>query len=395
VKCLSEELLNLIFELNAKCLQKLEDIDEETKEKNKHEYIIMKNYVQKKGFYIKELAKITNKPERIVRDMVRNIGFIRFKNKRLYVRKKYLDWTRLVVKDVIIFLNYPINKKMNRSINNVNSFTRKNRHIKNYKIILLNAVESEGLLLFPMELLNEMRVILKNASWGMCKYYFMELYEIFLKMYPELDYQSVQTDDKDLSEPDEIDTEEAFDEDEEQLETEIPINPRDLMEQNQKLNNELSESRAVCDFLTMQYDDLMVSMDNLKKVSSEQDFRKVFLAFNSIENNNVLDAFFIAKSTLDTLKSSGWEPFPPELKSILYIFDLFAEFFNRQALTTNYKLGEEVLITIENISNFEYKGQELKKGMEVLARVRSPAWYYQGRLISKASVLEIKGGGKE
>jgi hypothetical protein len=285
VKYLSEELLNLVYELNAKCLQKLEDLDEETKNKNNHEYIIMRNYVQKKGFYIKELAKITNKPEKVVREMVRNIGFIGFKNRRLYVRKNFLDWTRLVVKDVIIFLNYPINKKMNRSIDNVNSFTKKNRHIKNYKIILLNAVESEGLLLFPMELLNEMKVILKNASWGMGKYYFKELYEIFLKMYPELDYQSAQTDDKDLSEPDEIDTEEAFDEDAEQLEAEIYINPKDLMEQNQKLNNDLSESRAVCDFLTMQYDDLMVSMDNLKKISSEQDFKKVFLAFISIENN--------------------------------------------------------------------------------------------------------------
>ena len=81
MKYLSEELLNLVYELNAKCLQKLEDLDEETKNKNNHEYIIMRNYVQKKGFYIKELAKITNKPERIVRDMVRNIGFIRFKNK--------------------------------------------------------------------------------------------------------------------------------------------------------------------------------------------------------------------------------------------------------------------------------------------------------------------------
>jgi len=54
-----------------------------------------------------------------------------------------------------------------------------------------------------------------------------------------------------------------------------------------------------------------------------------------------------------------------------------------------------VSITLENVSDFEYKGQELKKGMEVLARVRSPAWYYKESLISKASVLEIKGGGKE
>ena len=392
---LSEELLNLVFELNAKCLTKLEDLDEETKKRNNGEYIIMRNYIQKNDFYTKELAKATNIPQEVVLDMVQSLGFIRFKNRRLYVQSKYLDRTRLLINDVIIFLNYPMNKKINRSIDNVNSFMKKKHQIKNYKIILLNAFESETLILFPVELLNEMKVILKNGSWGVCMYYFKELYKIYLNMYSELDYQSVQSDEMDLSEPNETDTEETLDDNVEQLESEISINPRDLIEQNQKLNDDLSESRAVCDFLTMQYDDLMVSMDNLKKVSNEQDFRKVFLAFNSIENNKVLDAFFIAKSTLDTLKNSGWEPSPPELKSILYIFDLFAEFFNRQALTTNYKLGEEVSITLESISNFEYKGQELKKGMEVLARVRSPAWYYKGSLITKASVLEIKRRGKE
>ncbi len=392
---LSEELLNLVFELNAKCLAKLEDLDEETKKRNNDEYIIMRNYVQKKDFYTKELAKATNIPREVVLDMVQSLGFIRFKNRRLYVQSKYLDWTRLFVNDVIIFFNYPMKKKINRSIDIVNSFMKKRNQIKNYKIILLNVFESEELLLFPMEVLNEMKVILKNASWGICMYYFKELYEIYLKNYPELKKQSVQTDDMVLSGSDETDSEEEFDDDIEQLETEISINQKDLIEQNQKLNEALSESRAVCDFLTMQYDDLMVSMNNLKKVSSEQHFRKVFLALNSIENNKVLDAFFIAKSTLDTLKSSGWETSPPELKSILYIFDLFAEFFSRQNLTTNYKLGEELSITLDNVANFEYKGQELKKGMKVLARVRSPAWYYKGSLITKASVLEIKGGGKE
>lgn len=57
-----------------------------------------------------------------------------------------------------------------------------------------------------------------------------------------------------------------------------------------------------------------------------------------------------------------------------------------------FKLGEVITITSDNVSNFEYNGQELKKGMEIFARVRSPAWYYKGSLITKASVIEIKGG---
>lgn len=395
MKCLSEELLNLVYELNAKCLQKLEVLDEETKERNATEYVIIKNYIQKKDYKTKDLAKVTNKPRGFIFEMVKNLGFIRFRNRKPYINKKNLDRFRSLIKDFIMFLNYPIDKELNNSIKKINSFMRRINPFKDFKIILINSFESAENKAFSSEIVDEIKLILKNASWAICKYFFQELFSIYLELHPELIGIIGRVKEIDLPEPKDSDTEEAFDEDAEQLEAEISINPRDLMEQNQKLNNELSESRAVCDFLTMQYDDLMVSMDNLKKVSTEQDFRKVFLAFNSIENNNVLDAFFIAKSTLDTLKSSGWEPFPPELKSILYIFDLFAEFFNRQALITNYKLGEEVLITIENISNFEYKGQELKKGMEVLARVRSPAWYYQGRLISKASVLEIKGGGKE
>ncbi len=395
MKCLSEELLNLVYELNAKCFQKLEVLDEETKERNATEYVIIKNYIQKKDYKTKDLAKVTNKPQGFIFEMVKNLGFIRFRNRKPYINKKNLDGFRSLTKDFIMFLNYPIDKELNNSIKKINSFMRKRNPFKNFKIILINAFESAENKAFSNEIVDEIKLILKNANWAICKYFFQELFSIYLELHPELIGIIVRAKKTDLHEPEDSDAEEAFDEDAEQLETEISINPRDLMEQNQKLNNELSESRAVCDFLTMQYDDLMVSMDNLKKVSSEQDFRKVFLAFNSIENNNVLDAFFIAKSTLDTLLSSGWEPFPPELKSILYIFDLFAEFFNRQTLTTNYKLGEEVLITIENIFNFEYKGQELKKGMEVLARVRSPAWYYKGSLISKASVLEIIDGGKE
>jgi len=393
VKCLSEELLELVYELNVKVLQKLEDLDEETKERNNNEYIIMRNYVQKKDFYTDDLIKATNKSPKVILKMVQNLGFIRLRNRRLYVQTKFLDWIRFMVNDVINFINYPMDKKMNRHIENINSFIKKRHQIKNYKIILVNVFESEEFLIFPTELLNEMKAILKDASWGICMYYFKGLYDIYLKFYPEFKKQSIEANGMELSEPEETDTEEALDEDAEQLDNEISIDQNDLIEQNQKLLDDLSESRAVCDFLTMQYDDLMVAMDNLKKTAREENFRKVFLAFNSIENNNVLDAFFIAKSTLGSLISSGWEPSPPELKSILYIFDLFTEFFNRQNLTTKYKLGEEVSITLDNVTNFEYKGQELIEGVEILARVRSPAWYYRGSLISKASVLEIKKGG--
>ncbi|HEC37406.1 MAG TPA: hypothetical protein ENI29_04160, partial [bacterium] len=65
---MSEELLNLVFELNAKCLTKLEDLDEETKKRNNGEYIIMRNYIQKNDFYTKELAKATNIPQEVVLD---------------------------------------------------------------------------------------------------------------------------------------------------------------------------------------------------------------------------------------------------------------------------------------------------------------------------------------
>lgn len=389
MKCLSKVLLNLTKKLNDKCLQKLEDIDEETKKRNNKEYIVMRNYIQKENFYTKDLAKATNLPQIIVREMLQSLGFVSFKNR---INSKYLDWIREFIKDFLIFFNYPLKGELNRHIENVNSFMKQSNQPKNYKIILLNALESEELLLFPQEITNDMMVIVKNASWGLIMYYFKELYESYINTFPELNYQKGKSVDVELNEPDDSVIEETFEEDAEEIESVSSLEIKTLIEQNQKLKIELNESRAVCDFLSMQYDDLKVSMENQKKISSEQNYFNVFRAFNSIENNKALDAFFIAKSTLDKLKSSGWVSSRIELKSILYIFDLFDNFFKKQNLTSKFKLGEVITITSDNVSNFEYNGQELKKGMEIFARVRSPAWYYKGSLITKASVIEIKGG---
>jgi len=389
VKCLSKVLLNLTKKLNDKCLQKLEDIDEETKKRNNKEYIVMRNYIQKENFYTKDLAKATNLPQIIVREMLQSLGFVSFKNR---INIKYLDWIREFIKDFLIFFNYPLKGELNRHIENVNSFMKQSNQPKNYKIILLNALESEELLLFPQEITNEMMVIVKNASWGLIMYYFKELYESYINTFPELNYQKEKSVDGELNEPDDSVVEETFEEDAEEIESVSSLEIKTLIEQNQKLKIELNESRAVCDFLSMQYDDFKVSMENQKKISSEQNYFNVFRAFNSIENNKALDAFFIAKSTLDKLKSSGWVSSRIELKSILYIFDLFDNFFKKQNLTSKFKLGDVITITSDNVSNFEYNGQELKKGMEIFARVRSPAWYYKRSLITKASVIEIKGG---
>ena len=382
-------LLNLTKKLNDKCLQKLEDIDEETKKRNNKEYIVMRNYIQKENFYTKDLAKATNLPQIIVREMLQSLGFVSFKNS---INSKYLDWIREFIKDFLIFFNYPLKGELNRHIENVNSFMKQSNQPKNYKIILLNALESEELLLFPQEITNDMMVIVKNASWGLIMYYFKELYESYINTFPELNYQKGKSVDVELNEPDDSVIEETFEEEAEEIESVSSLEIKTLIEQNQKLKIELNESRAVCDFLSMQYDDLKVSMENQKKISSEQNYFNVFRAFNSIENNKALDAFFIAKSTLDKLKSSGWVSSRIELKSILYIFDLFDNFFKKQNLTSKFKLGDVITITSDNVSNFEYNGQELKKEMEIFARVRSPAWYYKGSLITKASVIEIKGG---
>lgn len=395
MKCLSNELLTLVKDLNVKCLQKLEESDEESKNSYRNEYIVMRNYIQKKEYYVKDLVKATNLPEMSVRQMLKNLGFVQYKNRRIFVKRNYLNWVRRFVNDFRVFFNFPNNRNLNRSITAVNSFMKKRTHFKNYKIILLNVLETEESLLFPEKLVNDMKVILKNASWGVSKYYFKELYEIYLKTYPELNKVGGISDDLEFSEPDDSDAEESLEGDAGPLEGESTINLKDILEQNQRLNDELNESRAVSDFLSMQYDDLKITTETQKQSLRDKNFSTVFRAFNAIENNNILDAFFIAKSTLDELKTSGWKPSPPELKSILYIFDLFANFFNKQQLTSKFKLGEIVKVTLETTTDIEYKGQELKAGMEVFARVKSPAWYYKNILISKANVLEIQDGGNK
>ena len=392
MKCLSEELFKKISQLNARCFQKLEDLEEENKKRNVTEYIIIKYYIQEKDHKFNDLIKATNKSKEYILELVKNLGFISFKNKKPYINKEMLDRYRLLNKDFVHFLNYPNHKELTKSIENINSFMTRKNPFKNFKIILINTFESTANNALSTELVDEIILIIKEVNWAIGKYYFQELFAIYLEFYPELVGKFDRTEGTTVAEPDDVKVEGAIYEDAEQLEAEFSIDIKDLFEQNQKLIDELSESRAVSDFLSMQYDDLKTLIENQKKDSNQENFKKVFLAFNSIENNKVLDAFFIAKSTLDTLKSSGWEPSPPELKSILYIFDLFANFFNKQKLTAKFKLGEVVSITLDNVSNFEYKGKELKPGMEVLARVRTPAWYYKESLISKASLIEIKKG---
>jgi len=392
---LNEELLESVKELNLKCLGKLDEFEEIERERNNAEYIIILNYIQKRDFYITELANLTGFTKNMIRSMVKNLGFIRFQNRKLVNNTKFLSWIRKFIQDFVSFLNYPVQMTNDESMNYVNVFMarKRDRRISNYKTILINAIESDKLDAFSKDIVDDMRTILQNASWGLSMYYCKELYLIYQKMFPEITEKDVFNKKDDNTEIDEPDVEEELVDDVEQIETDINYDPKILSEENQKLHDDLNESRAVCDFLTMQYDDLKKSLDTLKTSSREQNIKQIFVSFNSIENNTVLDTFFIAKSSLNDLKESGWKPSPPQLKSILFIFDLFTEFLNRQGITTRYALGEEIEITSENIINFDYTGQEIKEGKKVNAKVKSPAWYYKNEIISKARVLEVKKGG--
>jgi len=273
---------------------------------------------------------------------------------------------------------------LNKSIRNISNFIENQKNCKEFKIALVGALESNNIIFLSQDELMNIKKIIKNASWGISMYYFKQLFAIYLELYPEI--QSIQVKSLEREEDEKEDNE--LNEILEEIKDDIDI--KDLIEENQKLNEELSESRAICDFLAMQYEDLKSIIEKSKKEAYDQNLIKIFRAFNSLENNKALDAFYIAKSTLDELKKSGWKPSPPELKSVLFIFDLFSEFFKRQKITTKYDLGELIKIAKDKVKNFDYKGTEIKEGMKVMVKVLSPAWYYDNNLISKANVIEIR-----
>jgi len=379
-----KEIKNQITELNKRCLKKIENDTEDIQKRNSAEYIVIKNYLQKKSYHFDDLSNLTNFPQKIIIDMVKKLGFIRFKQKKLVVQSKFLRWLRIFIEDFIVFLNYPNNKKSSKSIERINFFIQNQKqHPRNFKITLAGALESKNHLFYTEEGLEEMSSIIKNGSWGLSMYYFKELYSIYLKHYPEI--QSIQ---KESIEPEKEETEDVEPDDVlDEIEEEIDV--KELIGENEKLSEDLSESRAACDFIAMQYEDLKSKMEDIKKEAYDRILTKIFKNFNSIENNKALDAFFIAGTTLNKLKKSGWKPSPPELNSALFIFDLFSEFFKRQGLTSRYDLDELIEITLENVDDFDYKGTEIRENMKVMTKVLSPAWYLKNKKISKAKVIEI------
>jgi len=315
--------------------------------------------------------------------MVKKLGFIRFRQRKLVVQSKFLRWLRIFIEDFIVFLNYPNNKKSSKSIEKINYFIQNQKQRpRNFKIALVGVVESKNHLFFTEEELEGMSSIIKNGSWGLSMYYFKELYSIYLKHYPEIQSVLVESIEPEKEEIEAVEPDDILDE----IEEEIDV--KELIGENEKLNEDLSESRAACDFIAMQYEDLKSKMEDIKKETYDRILTKIFKNFNSLEYNYALDAFFIARFTLNTLKKSGWKPYPPELSSALYIFELFSEFFKRQGLTSRYDIGELIEINLENVDDFNYKGTELRENMKVMTKVLSPAWYLKNKKISKANVIE-------
>ncbi len=381
-----DDLKTQIKELNEKCHNRIKNDIEETKNRNSTEYIVIRNYLQKKSFYIEDLSELTKNTSRNITDLLKKLKFIRFKQKKLIIQHKRLNWLRRLIEDFIVFLNYPINKKSSRSIKIINYFI-KNQKLdpRDFKIALAGVIEfkPENHKFFTEDELENMSSIIRNASWGMSMYYFRQLYLIYLERYPEI--QSIQLDSIE-SEKDDKENAESDD-----VIAEIEeIDIKELVNENEKLSEDLSESRAAFDFIAMQYEDLKSKLEESKKDVYDKVLVKIFKNFNSVENNNVLDAFFIAKFTLNKLKQSGWKPSPPELNSALYMFNLFSEFFKRQGLITRYDIEERIEIILENVDDFDYKGTDIIEGVKVKAKVLSPVWYHNDNKVSTATILATK-----
>jgi hypothetical protein len=274
------------------------------------------------------------------------------------------------------------------------------RNSKDFKIILIGVLESGDLKAFPEGILDDMKKIISEASWGVSKFYLKNLHGIYIKYFPEILTFKPEFEDQLRLEDDDISSEESLNEANEEILEHITeesiledvkesLNYEEIIEENQKLSSDLSESRAAFDFMSMQYEDLQSQFEEYKKEENKQLLVKLFREFNSLESNKILDAFYIAKRTITELKEAGWKPSAPKLKSALFIFDLFSEFFKKKKLTTKYDLDDEIEITHDNINNFEYKGTEIIEGMKVLTKIISPAWYLGDSLISKAQVVEI------
>ncbi len=381
----NENLINEIQQLNKKLCKRVQQISNESKQKFNLEYIIIKNFLE--GTHIQDLVEIAQSPKKNIINILKSYSIIRTRGRRWFIQKKHLRWMRTFIKELILFLNYPETRELNEDLKWVNHFIENQKRSTDFRIALVGVFESNDLVSFSKDDIDEIRKFLKDTSSGLAKFYLTQLYTIIINFFPEIKTK-VLIDHSEKIIEEEIETDEIFEEYDE-------ANIKDLIDENQRLIDELGESRAICDILAMQYDDLKENMEKLQKKSYDRNLIKIFKEFNSVENNFALNAFFIAKSTLNDLKKNGWKPLNTDLKSVLFIFDLFTEFFKRQELSTKYDLGEIIEITDKNVMNFNFKGRDITKGMKIFAKVRTPAWYFKNKLISKANVIEINQKGSE
>ncbi len=379
-----KDLKNAIAKLNEKCAASIKTTDEGRKKIYEVEYVSIRNFLKKESFYARELAKITDTSPRKIREILTDLRFIRFKGKKVIVNTHRLRALRRSIIDMVSFLNYPVNKKEGKFVYYVNQVNNNKKRVNDFKIILVGMLEADGHSFLSELELDKTKDIVKFASWGLAQYYFKELFSIYVRHFPELWSIKAEEEEEREEEKEDSEPEEILD----GLDEEININ--DVISENHDLRESLNESRAASDFLAMQNEDLKRKIEKIQQKARDQNILKVFKDFNSLENNQALDAFFIASYSLNKLKKSGWKPTNPDINSSLFIFDLFSNFFAKQNLSTKYEIDQLLEITPKNVAEFEYKGTELKEGMKTTAKVLAPAWFYKNNQISKAKIVEVR-----
>jgi hypothetical protein len=353
----------------------------EHREYNMHLYTIVRNYLKKEDFHIDSLKRIIGKTEEEIYEMLRHIGFSRARD-RYWPNFGAVLWARHFADDFLKFLNYPIKKNAMINYSRIENLIVNPKRYADYRNVLVGAFESDLLKAISSNTIREIKSTLQIASSGHCGYIFKQIISIYTSEFPELlsfekgeDYKDIQCSD-------------------EQEQTEVPeqveIDVNDLLAQNIKINEELEQARANADFLDLQFESMQSRFKEHQLKIENDATLDFFKKLNSIENSNLLNSFFLAKSSLDNLRASKWIPEPNELESILFFYDLFLDFLKRQDVWPQFTIGQIVDVTIDNINDFEYTGSEITPETITKARVKVPALYLDKKSISKAKVVEVR-----
>lgn len=311
--------------------------------------------------------------------------------KRLILNFKTIEWINRISIYLIKLLNWDGKSELRLDFMYLKNSLFRIRNPTRWKLFI-GIIAYNDLEISP-NLRELMDTIFKFASYGNCEYLLKKILEIYEETYPRLRTEHLP--EKSIDSEDEFDSDEKEDSDSienEDIDSEFSKEKfKQLYTENIALQRQLDAAQGTADYFRLLYTEKVEEIKLLNKNYEREMKIKIFQSFNSVQSNNTLDNFHIAKQLMQKLKEENWEPNHPDLNDLLYVINLFDEFLQSQKVFPIHNAGEIIDLSFENAINYDYQGSDYISNQDVKkVKVKAPGWRIDNIVICKPTVIETQ-----